>query len=259
MVRGPKVRVDRASALIRANQLIRLLEPACEQIAVAGSIRREKPIIGDIELVAIPKIETVTIAGQNGMFDAGTAPQETELNRLDQRIQDLIAQEELYFVRPYSDEKGIDGPRQKKLWTFVTTGPRLLRQPVQVDLFVVRPPAQWGAILAIRTGPAEWNKALMSYIRYYTRWRQDAGRLVCQYTGIEAQTPTEDSYFRLLRLPVVPPYQRSEHWIRAKTRAMTKYSDTQGRRLRAFDERRARAYLRRRLEDRAGLYRPVSF
>jgi len=37
-----------------ANRLVALLEPYCERIAVAGSIRRKRPEVKDIDLVIIP-------------------------------------------------------------------------------------------------------------------------------------------------------------------------------------------------------------
>ena len=39
-----------------AQELKRLLDPTCERIQIAGSIRRQKPVVNDIELLAIPKM-----------------------------------------------------------------------------------------------------------------------------------------------------------------------------------------------------------
>lgn len=36
------------------------LKPHCAIIKIAGSIRREKPEVGDVEIVALPKTETGT-------------------------------------------------------------------------------------------------------------------------------------------------------------------------------------------------------
>ena len=38
-----------------ANEVVKLLEPGCERIAIAGSIRRRKSEVGDIEILVIPK------------------------------------------------------------------------------------------------------------------------------------------------------------------------------------------------------------
>ncbi|GAH73129.1 unnamed protein product, partial [marine sediment metagenome] len=42
-------------AKVIAENLKSLLAPVCEKIEVAGSIRRQKPDVGDIELLCIPK------------------------------------------------------------------------------------------------------------------------------------------------------------------------------------------------------------
>ncbi len=43
------------------------LAPHCERIEIAGSIRRKKPDVGDIEIVAIPKPYNI------GLFESGIA------------------------------------------------------------------------------------------------------------------------------------------------------------------------------------------
>lgn len=44
-------------ALIIAETLANVLELRCERILIAGSIRRRKPEVGDIELLYIPRFE----------------------------------------------------------------------------------------------------------------------------------------------------------------------------------------------------------
>ena len=39
-----------------ANQIVELISPFCERIAIAGSIRRKKPQVRDVDLVLIPKL-----------------------------------------------------------------------------------------------------------------------------------------------------------------------------------------------------------
>lgn len=40
-------------AKVIANSVVKALEPYCEKIVVAGSIRRQKPIVNDIDLVVV--------------------------------------------------------------------------------------------------------------------------------------------------------------------------------------------------------------
>ena len=47
--------MELTKALSITNRLVELLSPSCEKINVAGSCRRGKPDVKDIELVALPK------------------------------------------------------------------------------------------------------------------------------------------------------------------------------------------------------------
>ena len=38
-----------------ANMVVKTLEPYCDKIEVAGSVRRQRPIVNDIDLVVIPR------------------------------------------------------------------------------------------------------------------------------------------------------------------------------------------------------------
>ena len=45
--------MEKAKAI--ADSVVKVLEPYCERIEVAGSIRRQKPFVNDIDLVLIPR------------------------------------------------------------------------------------------------------------------------------------------------------------------------------------------------------------
>ncbi len=55
MSQGRPIRLADANPI--AQRLHELLRPACERVAIAGSIRRAKPLVADIELVAMPLVE----------------------------------------------------------------------------------------------------------------------------------------------------------------------------------------------------------
>jgi len=65
-------RMKLEEAQVIAEKTKALLAPYCERIEIAGSIRRKKPDVGDIELVAIPKPYNI------GLFESGIA---TEVNQ----------------------------------------------------------------------------------------------------------------------------------------------------------------------------------
>jgi DNA polymerase/3'-5' exonuclease PolX len=51
--------IELAKAKRYADRLVEILSPYCEKIDIAGSIRRERYKVGDIEIVALPKKEFI--------------------------------------------------------------------------------------------------------------------------------------------------------------------------------------------------------
>lgn len=100
------------------------LSPHCERIEIAGSVRRRKPEVKDIEIVAIPK------PYQTGLFADGIAP----------------------VVNQWQKVKG-------ELPCKYTQ--RILPEGIKLDLFFAEP-ENWGLIFAIRTGSAEFSHKVLA-------------------------------------------------------------------------------------------------
>jgi len=175
-----------------ADELIEHLRRACVQIEIAGSIRRRARWVHDIEIVAEPWLE---IGLAVDLFGEATA---TYHSRLDDALADLHEQQ---ILRTFPGAK--HGDRFKQ-FSVSPTG-------INLDLFVVRPPAQWGSILAIRTGPAHYSHwlvtprraggAMPSYLRQREGALWDGDTLI--------PTPTEETYFAALGISPVPlPWDR---------------------------------------------------
>jgi hypothetical protein len=217
-------RFKRAVALARAQELIEQLRPACVQIEIAGSLRRGMASVGDIEIVAMPKVEEYAVAGQLDMFGGGTPAKVERASLLDKTLETLVAAGEVVRERPHAAERPAWGDKYKKVWTKIQVDkfPAFVKGAdfaqgddglayIQVDIFIVTPPAQWGPLFTIRTGPESFSgrEGLMRYINGHTPYRQDEGHLSVRATGEEVSTPTEADYFRVLGLPVIPPGERS--------------------------------------------------
>jgi DNA polymerase/3'-5' exonuclease PolX len=193
---GPRLPLEVARGL--ADTLVELLRPGCERIEIAGSIRRERPEVGDIELLAVPRWDT--LAG--GLF--GDIAE--SVNLLDVELRRLEAADGLedHSIRRRLDKNGTPrwGERYKAL-TFHT---------VPVDLFICLPPAQWGVLYVIRTGPAEFGHALVTpqahggYLPSYLQVRE--GALRRRDTGEVVPTPEEVDVFRALGLQNLTPRAR---------------------------------------------------
>jgi len=158
------------TAYFIGDAIVKKLAPFCEQVAIAGSVRRRAPLVKDIEIVCQPK-EAFQDFDLKSAFEYRTAIK--------------------------------DGKRYKQL---------VLPEGIKLDLFIVRPPAQWGMILAIRTGDAEFSKRLVTNkpwgflpIGYKVKdgaiWKGD--ELI--------ETPDEQDVFRICGMNFIYPEDRSNY------------------------------------------------
>lgn len=160
-------------AQVLARAVVLQLEPHCERIAIAGSIRRESPEVGDIEIVAIPK----TIPADLFLDERETIP-------------DFCA-----VVNQWQKIKG------------EPTGRYTQRQlpGIRLDLFLATAD-NWGLIYAIRTGSAAWVRTRLA-ARWVARgYTSIAGIL---YRDGEAfDSPEEEDVFRRLNMEYIAPQLR---------------------------------------------------
>jgi hypothetical protein len=107
-----------------------------------------------------------------------------------------------------------------------------------VNIFSVIEPATWGVILALRTGPGDFNKLLVNHA-HTIRKKVAGGRVwdlsqvrpehlgeltnlpsgkfvrITQDVGIETvPTPAEEAYFEALGVPCWPPEERTARRLR---------------------------------------------
>jgi DNA polymerase/3'-5' exonuclease PolX len=165
-----------------ADELLAKLAPACERIEIAGGVRREKPECHDIELVAIPKTEPIydifgEVAGQN--------------NLLNERV------EELHLVLDKN------GDRYKKI---------IYTDELNCDLFIVREPAQFGVIMVIRTGSAEFSHRIVTARKYGGRMPSDCyckDGAVHDKSGRIIPMPEEIDFLNFLGLGWIEPDERT--------------------------------------------------
>ncbi len=144
-----------------------------KRMAIAGSVRRGEQYVGDIEII---------IEIQNGYHHI-----------FQSLIKQLIA---IGIIEPGPPNKGCINP---------PLGPRYYRlkyRGVKIDLFVVYPPAQWGIIYTIRTGPAEHSKYLMIRAKKLGYTIKN-GQLL--KNGKPIPVPDEYTFYKLLGYKKVPP------------------------------------------------------
>ena len=150
-----------------AEKYLNLLKPFCSRIEIAGSIRRQKSEVKDIEIVCIPQ----DVAG-------------------------FAAQ-----VKQWPKVKGEPTGKYTQ---------RNLPEGIKLDLFMAEE-RNWGLILVIRTGPAEFNRSWLyqakekglrcedGFFRDYTETGRNGQIIECR---------EERDLFKLIGMNYVEPKYR---------------------------------------------------
>lgn len=173
--------LDRAQGI--AQYLFGELIFGCERIAIAGSVRRGKPNVKDLEIVAIPKI--VTVADLFGNPTNSYSLLDAELQRLNML-------------------KIFGGEKHRKY---------MLPAGIALDLYITSKD-QFGWIFTLRTGHADFSHwlvtprrqggALPGWIRSRDGWLTN-GENKCK-------TPEEQDAFNLLGVAwIEPEFRCVEH------------------------------------------------
>lgn len=188
MTADPKKRWPRAEALEVARELCVRLKPRCEKLIVAGSLRRRKQEVGDVEIVFVPRME----ARQVDLF--GSA----DFNLADEEI----------------DRMAEDGTIAKRLSRvgITTWGEKnklaLHRSGIAVDLFSAKPEAWWNYIVC-RTGPASLNERIATEAkRRGYRWNPYGAGFTRLADGAEIPMESERSVFAFVGMPYLEPWER---------------------------------------------------
>jgi DNA polymerase/3'-5' exonuclease PolX len=186
VVRMPLVEAEQV-----ASEILHQLLPTVIRAEVAGSIRRRKADIGDIEIVCVPRMETV----QTGLFG-----DPEEVNLLEGLISEMCSSSRMGY-RLDAGGRMCNGPRHKSLDY----------HGYALDLFSVLPPAQWGVILAIRTGSADFSHRLVTHRHQggmLPEWARVKDGAIYHRDGTLIPTPEETDVFRVLGIDYLAPEAR---------------------------------------------------
>jgi DNA polymerase/3'-5' exonuclease PolX len=177
-----------------AAAVVEILTPHCERVVVVGSIRRRRPEVGDVDLIAIPKW-----IPQRDLFGRVTAE-----------------------INPAAEALTLRGAERG--WSITVNGEETFRAVsgsskagyVQCDVWWTRA-AYWPSVLVCRTGPVAHNIACADIAKGLgLHWRANFGleRVEGGKLGLTPLVEEED-FYRALRLPWIAPEARDE-WARAR-------------------------------------------
>lgn len=185
---------------------------ACEpkRMMIVGSLRRQKEDVGDIEILIEPRPEAVSV----DLFSAAAASTSSASDGSGhgnavplQEVLDTLKAEGVLIDRAKNE-----GGKMKRylvesrdLFAGWKLYPRL-----KFDLFICTPPAQWGCLQLIRTGPADFSQWVVT--SYTKGGALPTGHVFkdghLEYNGHTIPTPDEDSVFRAIGLAFVDPMYR---------------------------------------------------
>jgi DNA polymerase (family 10) len=178
-------KIDIRQAENIAKTVLSHISPAISRGEIAGSIRRRKEVVGDIEIVAVS----------------------------DQRDRLLSLLSEVgQLIKP-----GVPGCIP---WTFKPTAKYIrlrLNEGMNLDLFMATP-QNWGGLFLMRTGSAVDNNGnpFSGFVpSIFKRWKvlSGGGRMTdcmpTMPTGEQLWVPEEQDFFDLLEMNFVPPELRA--------------------------------------------------
>lgn len=188
-IEKPQWPFDLAEAV--AEGLMDWLRPHCAQdyLQPAGSLRRGKLLVGDVELLYVPKTGPVRKPGE--FF-------ESESNLADLMIDGLLREGKLR-KRPNKDGIFAWGPLNK-LGIHTGTG-------IPVDLFATTVD-NWFVSLVIRTGPKELNIRLIEQARQRGLQLHAYGAFTEISNGNPVIPTSEREVFELCGVPWLEPEER---------------------------------------------------
>jgi DNA polymerase/3'-5' exonuclease PolX len=185
-----------------ADDLVAMMSPHCHRIEIAGSIRRARQDVRDIEIVAIPKWDTRP--GSDLPLFGGEPERVNLLHEWAQRVDGPGGELRGYvrWIKPGTHLVLPWPPKPEgKYWRALVGG------RIKLDLFLASRD-NWGIILAIRTGSAEFSQAMMTYAKHKTCYHVEGGHLRDR-RGTALETREERDVFDALGIDWVEPRNRS--------------------------------------------------
>lgn len=186
-----KQKHPRAEALAVAKQMCVVLADVTERLIVAGSLRRRKLEVGDVEILFIPKLVTQTV----DLFTAAS------VSAADLMLNDLVTKGII------AQRRNVNGSvmwgDKNKLAVHVASG-------IPVDFFAATA-ANWFNYLVCRTGSAENNMAIASAAQA-KGWKWNPyGAGFSRQKGLGEETAammSEREVFKFVGLPYKEPWER---------------------------------------------------
>lgn len=174
-----------AFALEIATSFVEEIGSVCEKVQIVGSLRRQRPFVNDIDIIAIPK--TVDV------HDASLFGGNLQVNMLDAQLLQLHQAGRLGMER--------NGPRMKRFYR------ECQHELISIDLYIATK-TTWWTLLLIRTGSRSHNIALAGRAVDRNMHLKADGSGVLTVTGELIPIQSEEQIFQILGVPYREPEER---------------------------------------------------
>lgn len=155
-------------ALLLAEEVIKILKPYCNTIEIAGSLRRKKAYVKDIEIVATT----------------------SDIKRLKNNLGLYLHRNKSRFIKSGNKYMNFE-----------------YKELIMIDLFIAEE-NNYGLIYLIRTGSALFSKNMLARWKKVSNGGYSENGYLHDPAGKTYVTKTEDDVFKLLNLDYVPPELR---------------------------------------------------
>jgi DNA polymerase/3'-5' exonuclease PolX len=191
-----KVKFPLALARGVARKIVEQLQPACQRIQIAGSVRRGKALVGDVEIVYVPRF--VEVKNPESLFGDETV----SVNAADAVIDQLIA-------------GGCLAKRQNVLgrvaWGEENKLARAVKTGLPVDLFSTTAESWWNYMVC-RTGSSETNMRIAKAAQAkHCQWCPTRAGFLQIFASGEHRMwimKSEQEVFNFVGLPYLEPEER---------------------------------------------------
>ena len=185
--RSKMMRLEQARKL--GMEVVEEMAPGCDRVVMGGSVRRGVAVVKDVEIVYLARMEEC----QADMFRVDQVPATERL------IARLVDREFWQF----DEQVRRNGPKYKRMIKMTRDGQRMVVELFRAEI------ENWGLVLALRTGPGDFNRLLVDRMRgampvemvMRDGWLWRRGELV--------KTVTEEGFFEEIGVPCWPPHQRT--------------------------------------------------
>lgn len=153
-----------------ADELVEVLKPHCLKVEIAGSVRRRKPEVKDIEICLVP-VNTNKVFNVLGKFL-------------------LEHNKNFKYIK--------NGSRYKQF----------RHRDCQIDMFIAKPD-NWGIIFLVRTGSAAFSTKILSAWKKVTGGGYSKDGYLYDRNDKIVYTYEEEEVFKLCKMDFVNPEDRS--------------------------------------------------